>query len=508
MSMDWRKDDYRVICDFSGFKCWASDTRMVRVNEGDTETSFRVRKDFVDEISQQDIIKSREDNQFVPNARPDNSTDKERTIDITVFGVTGDGSSEDAARMQLAFDSSARNRQVLTVTNMDILTGEKLYASDNLHIRGIGSSSIRKTFKTQGESALLQDYERGRPASSVKLETITFGNPDETVEAGEGKVLNLWGDDLYTNGLTIDKWVKGFAFKVAGNNVVIENYTTSNAGVANGTDGFHVQRGSGVMRGTNVIVSHDDCIGVFANSGDIVNWEFNNITGTSNGAKLFGIGLEDSGDTGSVSSITLNNISGTANNAGGAGILIENQATDPDALVNKITLNDITVDATGCDYGMQIKNVGDITSSNVNISGATINAVQINNTTSNGNDISFTSGSIDGTGCSGRTFEVDGSVSNSDLSLSGVSIIGGSADAIGIDNSGGCLNFNISSCTISNIATNQEGISITSPSTGSVTSNTFTKALGATNTAGIRDTTGGDVIYSGNNFSGVDSDFR
>jgi hypothetical protein len=62
-----RPGDWRCICDFSGFKCWASET--VKTHDG-----FRVLKRFAGEETQrhpQELVRGRPDNQRVAWARPE-----------------------------------------------------------------------------------------------------------------------------------------------------------------------------------------------------------------------------------------------------------------------------------------------------------------------------------------------------------------------------------------------------------------------------------------------------
>ncbi len=61
-----RVGDYRVQCDYSGFKCWASDT--VKTHDG-----FRVLARFAGTEQQrhpQELVRSRPDKQSVPWSRP------------------------------------------------------------------------------------------------------------------------------------------------------------------------------------------------------------------------------------------------------------------------------------------------------------------------------------------------------------------------------------------------------------------------------------------------------
>lgn len=61
-----RVGDYRVICDFSGFKCWASETVQ-------TWNNLRVHRRFVGEEQArhpQDLVKGVRDDPSVPNPRP------------------------------------------------------------------------------------------------------------------------------------------------------------------------------------------------------------------------------------------------------------------------------------------------------------------------------------------------------------------------------------------------------------------------------------------------------
>lgn len=64
MQGEQRPGDYRVICDRSGFKCWASETVM---EEG---TNLRVHRRFADPKHPQDEVRGVRDNQSVPNPRP------------------------------------------------------------------------------------------------------------------------------------------------------------------------------------------------------------------------------------------------------------------------------------------------------------------------------------------------------------------------------------------------------------------------------------------------------
>lgn len=62
-----RPGDYRVICDYSGFKCWASET--VKTWDG-----FRVLKRFAGQETQrhpQELVRGKADNQTVPWSRPE-----------------------------------------------------------------------------------------------------------------------------------------------------------------------------------------------------------------------------------------------------------------------------------------------------------------------------------------------------------------------------------------------------------------------------------------------------
>lgn len=56
--------DYNVICDRSGFKCKASDTKL-------EWNGLRVHKDFWEERQPQDKIRAFKDEQAVPYPRPD-----------------------------------------------------------------------------------------------------------------------------------------------------------------------------------------------------------------------------------------------------------------------------------------------------------------------------------------------------------------------------------------------------------------------------------------------------
>lgn len=62
-----RPGDYRVICDRSGFKVWASETVL-------TWNNLRVHRRFLgDETSRhpQDLVRGRSDDQSVPWSRPE-----------------------------------------------------------------------------------------------------------------------------------------------------------------------------------------------------------------------------------------------------------------------------------------------------------------------------------------------------------------------------------------------------------------------------------------------------
>lgn len=492
--------DYYVICDYSGFKCLASDTRM-------TWDGYRVRKDFWEARNPQDIVRARRDSQAVPNPRPWQPDVFKNFIDIQEFGVTGDGSGADLIRIQNAINTCARGNKILDIS-LNILTSGQLFVppASNLYLRGKGNYSIRKTFKTQGDNALLRDQQFGLPANSVTLEKLTFGNPDEAVEEGKGKVLNFFGDNVTYKNVTVDKWNEGFASKLRGDNAVIENYTTTNPGSSLGTDGFHIQGGSGVMRGVNVINSTDDCIGVFGNDKNIIGWEFNNVTGTSANGKLFGVGLESASDTAIVRNIAFNNVSGGATNVED-GILIENQSTSG-GVVNDITINNTNIASTTATVTVQIKNVPNVTFNDCALSGGVTNIFKINNTLASGNNIVFNRGSILGggaTGCTGRVVEFDGSQQNGGVQFNGTQIQCGQDDGMAFDNSGGNTNSLVNDCAIYDIPTNHEGISLSNPSTGAVNNTTFTKATGATNTAGIRDNTTSGFTFSGNDYTGVDN---
>lgn len=58
-----RPGDYRVVCDRSGFNCWASET-VIEWN------GLRVLERFSEQRHPQDFIKAVPDNQTVPNPRP------------------------------------------------------------------------------------------------------------------------------------------------------------------------------------------------------------------------------------------------------------------------------------------------------------------------------------------------------------------------------------------------------------------------------------------------------
>lgn len=64
MKDNYKHGDYNVICDRSGFKCKASETRK-------EWNGLRVRKDFWEPRHPQDKIRGRVDKQSVADPRPD-----------------------------------------------------------------------------------------------------------------------------------------------------------------------------------------------------------------------------------------------------------------------------------------------------------------------------------------------------------------------------------------------------------------------------------------------------
>ena len=58
-----RPGDYRVVCDRSGFDCWASET-VIEWN------GLRVLARFSEQRHPQDFVRAVPDNQTVPNPRP------------------------------------------------------------------------------------------------------------------------------------------------------------------------------------------------------------------------------------------------------------------------------------------------------------------------------------------------------------------------------------------------------------------------------------------------------
>jgi hypothetical protein len=73
-----RPGDYRVCCDFSGFKVWASETVL-------TWNKMRVHRRFVGEEQQrhpQELVRGVPDRQSVPNPRPE-PADRFLTVAIT-----------------------------------------------------------------------------------------------------------------------------------------------------------------------------------------------------------------------------------------------------------------------------------------------------------------------------------------------------------------------------------------------------------------------------------------
>ena len=59
-----RIGDYRVICDYSGFKFWASECRM-------TWDGYFVHEKYWEPRHPQDFVRGRKDQQRVPIARPE-----------------------------------------------------------------------------------------------------------------------------------------------------------------------------------------------------------------------------------------------------------------------------------------------------------------------------------------------------------------------------------------------------------------------------------------------------
>ena len=67
MQQEQRIGDYLVLCDFSGFRVWASETVL-------TWNKMRVHRRFVGEEQRrhpQELVKGVKDNQSVPNPRPE-----------------------------------------------------------------------------------------------------------------------------------------------------------------------------------------------------------------------------------------------------------------------------------------------------------------------------------------------------------------------------------------------------------------------------------------------------
>lgn len=60
----YRKGSYNVICDYSGIKCKAEDTKM-------TWDGLRVHKDWWEARHPQDFVAKLRDKQSVPNPRPE-----------------------------------------------------------------------------------------------------------------------------------------------------------------------------------------------------------------------------------------------------------------------------------------------------------------------------------------------------------------------------------------------------------------------------------------------------
>lgn len=63
MKGEQRIGDFRVVCDRSGFDCWASETII-------EWTGLRVLKRFAEERHPQDFVRAVKDDQTVPNPRP------------------------------------------------------------------------------------------------------------------------------------------------------------------------------------------------------------------------------------------------------------------------------------------------------------------------------------------------------------------------------------------------------------------------------------------------------
>lgn len=63
--MSGEPGDFRVICDRSGFMCWASETVM------EAHTGLRVKRGFEDRRHPQDFVRGVRDDQRVRNPRPE-----------------------------------------------------------------------------------------------------------------------------------------------------------------------------------------------------------------------------------------------------------------------------------------------------------------------------------------------------------------------------------------------------------------------------------------------------
>lgn len=65
---NYKHGDYKVQCDFSGFMCHASETRV-------TWQGYRVRKDFWEPRHPQDFVRAVTDDPSAPDPRPKKTAD-------------------------------------------------------------------------------------------------------------------------------------------------------------------------------------------------------------------------------------------------------------------------------------------------------------------------------------------------------------------------------------------------------------------------------------------------
>ena len=71
-----RLGDYRVICDYSGFKVWASECRM-------TWDGYFVHQKYWEPRNQQDFVRGRVDRQTVSPTRPEQTDNFITSADVS-----------------------------------------------------------------------------------------------------------------------------------------------------------------------------------------------------------------------------------------------------------------------------------------------------------------------------------------------------------------------------------------------------------------------------------------